>query len=78
MKIFVWAKDEIDLSEELNILNSLLVKYKAKDYNEFKVCLDHLSLVPLDQQFVFLCEKKKTKKMNCKYNFLVSTWRSTD
>ena len=51
MKIFVWAKDEIDLSEELNILNSLLVKYKAKDYNEFKVCLDHLSLVPLDKAF---------------------------
>ena len=64
MKIFIWAKDEIDLVEELNGLNSLLVKYEAKDYYEFKVCLDHLlrSFVLLDQAFIFFCEKKKKKK----------------
>ena len=80
MKIFIWAKDEIDLVEELNGLNSLLVKYEAKDYYEFKVCLDHLlrSFVLLDQAFIFFCEKKKEKKVNNEYNFLVSTWRSTD
>ena len=53
MKIYVWTKDEIDLVEELNILNSLLVKNGAKGYDVFKVCIDNL-LLP-EKAFVFCC-----------------------
>ena len=63
MKIYVWTKDEIDLVEELNILNSLLVKNGAKGYDVFKVCIDNL-LLP-EKAFVFccffFCEKKEKK-----------------
>ena len=41
MKIYIWTKDEIDLVEELNILNSLLVKHEAEGYGVFKVSIDH-------------------------------------
>ena len=58
MKIYVWTKDEIDLVEELNILNSLLVKHGAEGYGVFKVCIDHL-LLP--EKAFFLCEKEKKK-----------------
>ena len=63
MKIYVWTKDEIDLVEELNILNSLLVKNGAKGYDVFKVCIDNLLLPEKAFVFcwVFFCEKKGKK-----------------
>ena len=60
MKIYVWTKDEIDLVEELNILNSLLVKHGAEGYGVFKVSIDHL-LLP---EKAFFCVKRKKRKMN--------------
>ena len=60
MKIHSWTKDEIDLVEELNILNSLLVKHTAEGYGVFKVCIDHLLLTK--KAFIFFfCEKEKKK-----------------
>ena len=56
-KIYVYTKEGMDLVEELNKLNSLLVKYGLYEYGEFSVCLDHL----LDKAFAFL-SKRKTKK----------------
>ena len=62
MKIYVWTKDEIDLVEQLNILNSLLVKNGAEGYDVFKVCTDNL-LLP-EKAFVFwgFFVKKRRKK----------------
>ena len=62
MKIYVWTKDEIDLVEELNILNSLLVKHGAEGYGVFKVYIDHLLLPEKAFILFFLCEKEKKEK----------------
>ena len=64
MKIFVWTKDEIDLVEERDILNSLLVKHRAEGYNVFKICMDNL-LFPEKAfffLFFFLVKKEKEEK----------------
>ena len=60
MRIYVWTKDKIDLVQELNILNSLLVKHGAEGNRVFKVCIDHL-LLP-EKAFIFFCVKRKKKK----------------
>ena len=75
MKIHSWTKDEIDLVEELNILNSLLVKQRAEDYSVFKVCIDHLLLAK--KAFIFFVKRKK-RKMKTEWDFLIKTWRSED
>ena len=56
-KIYVFSKEDADLVEELNKLNSLLVSYNMHKYGECLVCLDH-SLLP-DTAFAFLSKKKK-------------------
>ena len=56
-KINVFSKEDVDLVEELNKLNSLLVSHNMDEYGEFLVCLDH-SLLP-DTAFAFLSKKKK-------------------
>ena len=59
-KIYVFSKEDVDLVEELNRLNSLLVSHNMHEYGEFLVCLDH-SLFP-DTSFAFLSKKKKGNK----------------
>ena len=72
IKIYVFTKEDIDLVEELNKLNSVLVKHELYKYGEFSICLDHL-LLP-DKAFAFL-SKKKTKKgikiSTATFNFLL-------
>ena len=75
MRIYVWTKDEINLVQELNILNSLLVKHRAEGYRVFKVCIDHL-LLP-EKAFIFFCVKRK-KKMNTEWDIFIKTQRSVD
>lgn len=43
-KIDVFTKEDIDQVEELNKLNSILVKHELCEYGEFSICLDHLLL----------------------------------
>ena len=59
--LFVFTKDDIDPAEELNKLNSLLVKHELYEYGKFSVCLDHL-LLP-DRAFAFLSKKKTIKEI---------------
>ena len=58
-KIYVFSKEDVDLVEELNKLNSLLVSHNMHEYGKFLVCLDH-SFLP-DTAFAFLSKKKKEK-----------------
>ena len=57
---------DIDLVEELNKLNSLLVKYELYEYGEFSVSLDHLFLP--DRAFAFLSKKITKKEIENGYN----------
>ena len=59
LKMYVFSKENVDLVEELNKLNSLLVSRSMHVYGEFLVCLDH-SLLPYTA-FAFLSKKKKEK-----------------
>ena len=56
IKIYVSTKDQIDLVEKLNILNSLFVKHGAEGYDVFKDCICYYL-----KKLFFLCEKKKKK-----------------
>ena len=71
MKIYVWTKDETDLVEELNILNSLIVKHGAEGYSVFKVCIDHLLLPEKAFILFFSCEKEIKRKMNTDWDFFI-------
>ena len=64
--IYVFTKEDIDLVENLNKLNSLLYKHKLYEYGEFSVCLDYL-LMP-DRAFAFLSKKKTKKEIENGYN----------
>ena len=76
-KIYVFSKEDVDLVEELNKLNSVLVSHHMHNYGEFLVCLDH-SLLP-DTAFAFLSKKKKEKeKMTTAFDFLFNFWRTID
>ena len=55
IKIYVSTKDQIDLVEKLNILNSLFVKHGAEGYDVFKDCICYYL------EKLFFCEKKKKK-----------------
>ena len=71
-KIYIFSKEDVDLVEELNKLDSLLVSHNMHEYGEFSVCLDH-SLLP-DTAFAFLSKKEKREI----FNFLVNFWKTVD
>ena len=50
-KVYVFSKEDVDLVEKLNKLNSLLVSHNMSEYGKFSVCLD-CSLLP-DSAFTF-------------------------
>ena len=61
-KIYVFSKEDVDLVEELDKLNSHLAKHNMHEYGGLLVCLYHL-LLP-DRAFAFLSKniKKRIKK----------------
>ena len=72
LKIYIFSKEDADLVEESNKLDSLLVNHNMHEYGEFSVCLDHL-LLP-DTAFAFLSKKEKREI----FNFLVNFWKTVD
>ena len=77
-KIYIFSKEDVDLVEELDKLNSLLVKHNMHEYGGFLVCLYHLLLS--DRAFAFLSKniKKKNTNMATAFNFIVNFQRTID
>ena len=64
----VFSKEDVDLVEELNKLNSLLISQTVlHKYGKFLVCI-HQSLLP-DRAFAFLSKKIKKKNLKNGHSF---------
>ena len=59
-KIYILSKENVDLVEELDKLNSFYIKHNMHEYGGFSVCLDHFLLS--DTAFAFLSKKIKKKE----------------
>lgn len=57
--IYLFAKDKIDLVEELEFLNSFLARHNLLEYEEFSACINN-SIVP-EKPLVFLSKRKGKK-----------------